>query len=126
VREAKPHKHCFGLSIINSKEQPSLTYSEEVEERLVTESDNTLMKCVTFLDAQYVLAEPVSPALICPGLLLPCGRVRLAEVRETPDRQPVSGITSCAVPKALDFGVWERADRTPLHCFISDRFVLVI
>lgn len=86
------------------------------------EFDNTLMKCVTLVNVQHVLAEPVSPASICTGPLLP----RRAEVRETPGRQPVSGITYGAVPKLPGSGVWERADRTPLRCFVSDRFVLVI
>lgn len=72
AREAKPRKHRFRLSIINGKVWPSLTHLEGAEERLVTEFDTALMKRVTFLNAQRVLAEPASAALVCTGPLVPC------------------------------------------------------
>lgn len=71
AREAKPRKHRFRLSIINGKVWPSLTHLEGAEERLVTEFDTALMKRVTFLNAQRVLVEPASAALVCTGPLVP-------------------------------------------------------
>lgn len=76
AREAKPHKRHFRLSITNDKVWHSLTYLEGVEERLVSEFDNTLMKPVSFLNVQHVLVEPVSPATIYTRPLLPRSRVR--------------------------------------------------
>lgn len=90
VREAKPCKHCFRLSIINSKVWSSLTDLQGVEERLVTDFDSPLMKCVTFANAlKWLLGWWALP---CTALDHCCPRVR-----GTSDTQLVSGITCGAV-----------------------------